>query len=205
MKLSVRIVGPAPFKRYMIVRDHDGVVEFWDGKGWSRRNGLLYYAERHLAPDYERLELEQTEGQPERTFRTQAIVHIPSSERAPLQSVKEALYAAATLHLSIDDHGKGPVPASTTLIDIAWNDAKEVAQPAQHEGLPARVFETPVVVRVRSVQPFDLSNLKKYLAAATTFHLDMEHGNEPVPGDTHVEIRWSDLEEVAPRRAEGWA
>ncbi len=206
MKLGVQIVGPAQFRRYRIVRDNDGVEEFWDGTGWSRTRGLLYAAEQHLAPAYEYLELQQTAGLPERAFVAQAVVGVQGCQDFSLQSFKEAMYAASRLHLNTEDHGKGPVPGSSTLIDMLWNEAEEVLQPAQQDSLAVRVFEVPVLVRVRSDQPFDVSSLKKYLGAATTFHLDRERfrtglvpdlmaSGQPVDALVSVDLARADLKE----------
>lgn len=134
MNLGVRVIGSEKFKRYKIVRDHDGVEEFWTGNGWSREGGLLYHSERDLAPDYERLEEEQTAGLPERLFVASVVIRVRSAQPFSLQSLKEYLSAAARLHLDTEEHGKGPVDGSTTFVEVVWNDTREVSP--QDQGAP---------------------------------------------------------------------
>jgi hypothetical protein len=134
MNLGVRIVGSEKFKRFKIIRNHNGVEEFWTGNGWAREGGLLYHSERDLAPDYERLEEERTAGLPERVFVATVAIRVRSDQPFSLQALKEYLYSAARLHLDMDERGKGPVDGSTTFVEVVWNDTREVTP--QDQGAP---------------------------------------------------------------------
>jgi hypothetical protein len=105
MKIKVQIVGQSPaFKRYMIVRDNDGIEEYWNGERWSTKNGMLYVTEQDLARDYERLEMQQVDHLPERVFEAPVVIRIRSDKPFTLQELQDYLFAATNLHLN---HEKG--------------------------------------------------------------------------------------------------
>ncbi len=125
MKIDVRLLGKPPkFKRYMIVRDHDGVEEYWNGKVWSSERGLLYENEQDMARDFERLQMEQVSHLPERVFIVPVVIRVRSDSDFTVQQLKEYLFATARLHLD-SEKGTGPVPGSVVFLDIEWNEAKE--------------------------------------------------------------------------------
>jgi hypothetical protein len=125
MNLGVRLASTPAHKRYLIVRDHDGVEEFWNGERWSPTRGVLYYTEQGMARDYERLQMEEVSHLPERVFIAPVVIRVRADKDFTPQQLKEHLFAASRLHLDHEE-GKGPVPGSVVFLDIEWNEAAEI-------------------------------------------------------------------------------
>lgn len=69
---------------------------------------------------------------------------------------------------------------------------------AEHQDLPVRCFQAPVVVRIFADADISIHDLKAWLAKTARLLIDSPtHGNGPTEGSLGtVEIRWDGLEEV---------